>query len=154
MSERILWIDNDKVFLQPLILRLTAEGYTVKQVFTLVEGVKEIENNNYDLLILDVMLPIREGEETLFPPKDTDLGRKAGLVFYNKYKRVLEEKGIVVFVFTIREDFAIRDEFLTAGLPAQNFMTKSEGGDAAIFLARIKELLRRRQTNESIKSIS
>lgn len=142
MSKRILWIDNDRILLRAHVHRLEAEGYVVNQVFTLKEGLSELEKGKYNLLILDAMMPVREEEKLLFHPKDTSSGRKAGLVFYNKYKEMLEKEGITVFVFTIRGDAYIREEFLDrAGLPPQNFMTKSEGANAVIFLARVKELL-------------
>lgn len=141
MSSKILWIDNDKIFLVPRIYRLQVEGYFVKQVLTLTEGLKELEKEGYDLLILDVMMPIQEEEDELFPPATTNFGKEAGLLFYKRYKEMIEKKGITIFVLTIREDAAIRDKFLDAGLPEKNFMTKSEGADTAVFLARVKELL-------------
>ena len=45
MSKRILWIDNDKVFLKPHKFRLEAEGYDVKQVFMLTEGQEALEKH-------------------------------------------------------------------------------------------------------------
>ncbi len=143
---QILWLDNDKVFLMPFILRLKAEGYTVKQALLLTEGLRELEKNDYDLLILDIMLPVQEQEENLFPPNDTNSGLESGLLFYKKYKGLAENKGIPIFVFTIREDAPIRNKCLDAGLPPRNYMTKIEGADTAIFLARVKELIEKNRS--------
>ena len=145
---QILWLDNDKVFLMPFILRLKAEGYTVRQTLLLTEGLSELEKNDYDLLILDVMLPVQEQEETLFPPDHTNSGLQSGLVFYKKYKGLAEKKGIPIFVFTIREDVPIRNEFLGAGLPPENYMTKIEGADTAIFLARVEKLIEKNRSQQ------
>jgi CheY-like chemotaxis protein len=142
MSKQILWLDNDKIFLAPHILRLETEGYIVKQAFTITEGLNEINTSKYDLLILDVMLPVNKQEEEFFPPGETNSGKQSGLVFYKKYKAMLKNKGITVFVFTIREDVSIREYFVNEELSPQNFMTKSEGADTAVFLARLKELLK------------
>ena len=80
-----------------------------------------------------------EAEE--FSAEETDFGRQAGLVLYNKLKEELLRRGIAVFVFTIREDDTIREAFLNAGLPDGHFMTKSDGADTAVFLEKIRELL-------------
>ena len=144
MRKRILWIDNDDVSLKPYVLRLEAEGYSVKQVVTLAEGLKEVENNDYDLLIVDIMMPVSREEDAVLHDKDTDRGRKAGLIFYQEYKDLLKKKRITVLVFTIRENTEIRGEFLAAGLPAKNYMTKVEGADGAVFAARVKDILERR----------
>jgi len=141
MPKRILWIDNDRVFLRPHRLRLDTEGYMVKQTYILKEGIDDLEKDNYDLVILDIMMPVKEHEEALFPPSITDEGRKSGLIFYKKCINIMKEKRIPVLVFTIREDADIRNGFLDAGLSAKNFMTKSEGADTAVFLAKVKELL-------------
>lgn len=143
-KKKILWIDNDERLLAPHILRLETEGYTVKQATTFTEGLKEVENNGYDLLILDIMMPVSEEEDALLHDKETEKGRKAGFVFYNEYRELLENKRIAVFVFTIREDVEIREKFLAAGLPEKNFMTKIEGADTKVFAARAKDILERR----------
>jgi len=86
MSRRILWIDNDRIFLSPHVHRLVVEGYAVEQAFTLSEGLEKLKERRYDLVILDVMVPVREQEEDLFPPGETDLGRKSGLAFYRRFR--------------------------------------------------------------------
>jgi CheY-like chemotaxis protein len=147
MTGKILWVDNDRVFLEPHLLRLQVEGYEVVQAFTLTQGMTELETGRFDMLILDVMMPVKEHEEMRFPPDQTDCGRKSGLVFYRQCKRtgVLNNRGqreVPVLVFTIREDGEIKAEFLRAGLPPDHFMTKSEGADAGLFAAKVGWLLR------------
>ncbi len=138
----ILWVDNDDVPLGPHLLRLKSVNYSVKQVTSFTETLDELRGGDYDLLILDAMMPVTVEEDTVLHDKDTDKGRQAGLVFYNEYKELLHEKGVEVLVFTIREDNDIRNQFKDAGLPEKNFMTKVEGADAAVFLTRVEEILR------------
>jgi len=141
MSKRILWIDNDTVWLSTFRKSLIQEGYEVNQVLSLTRGFEELERDKYDLLILDVMMPVRTEEEGDYPSSKTNGGHKSGLVFYVKHKETLAAKGIAVFVFTIREDQQIRDDFFALGLPERCYMTKAEAGEIDVFLERVEELI-------------
>ena len=144
----ILWVDNDDVPLGPHMLRLKLAKYSVQQVTSFTETLDKLRGGDYDLLILDAMMPITVNEDAVLHDKDTDKGRQAGLVFYNEYKELLDEKRVKVLVFTIREDNDIRNQFKEAGLPEKNFMTKVEGADTAVFLIRVEEILRGAQSRE------
>jgi two-component system, OmpR family, response regulator VanR len=57
MSTNILVVDDEKEIADLVKLYLTNEGYTVTDVHTGKEALKYISENEYDLAILDVMLP-------------------------------------------------------------------------------------------------
>lgn len=44
---------------------LTDAGYNVKSTYSGVDGLHEIKNNTYDLILLDIMLPYKSGDEIL-----------------------------------------------------------------------------------------
>ncbi|MNI29862.1 Transcriptional activator protein CopR [compost metagenome] len=44
---------------------LTDAGYHTKSVFSGVDGIREITNHTYDLILLDIMLPYKSGDEVL-----------------------------------------------------------------------------------------
>ncbi|MNI06247.1 Response regulator ArlR [compost metagenome] len=44
---------------------LTHAGYKVKSSYTGVDGINEIKNNAYDLILLDIMLPYKSGDEII-----------------------------------------------------------------------------------------
>jgi DNA-binding response OmpR family regulator len=56
--------DNNDVNLM-LAEALTDAGYEVKSAFTGMEGISEIKNHAYDLILLDLMLPYKSGDEIL-----------------------------------------------------------------------------------------
>jgi len=141
MFKRILWIDDDRLFLNAHKLRLELEGYSVTQPFTLKDGAHELETEKYDLLILDAMIPVAEDEGIEFPLNQTSGGRQAGLVFYRRYKKIIGEKDIKTLIYTIREDPELVRLLNNEGLQLQNILSKSEGADVAVFLARVKQLL-------------
>lgn len=44
---------------------LTDAGYKVKSSYTGIDDIQEIKNNAYDLILLDIMLPYKNGDEIL-----------------------------------------------------------------------------------------
>ncbi len=65
MAKKILIIEDDK-FLRELIARkLENEGYTAVEALDGEEGVKKIEGEKPDLILLDLILPGIDGFEVL-----------------------------------------------------------------------------------------
>lgn len=56
--------DNKDVYLM-LAEALTDAGYKVQSAYTGIEGLNEIKNHAYDLVLLDIMLPYKSGDEIL-----------------------------------------------------------------------------------------
>lgn len=56
--------DNNDVNLM-LAEALMDAGYKVKSVYTGIDGIHEIKNHGYDLVLLDIMLPYKSGDEIL-----------------------------------------------------------------------------------------
>lgn len=142
MSKRVLWLDNDAPYLEPYVEALADSGYDATVVTTLSEAEARIKNNQYSLLILDVMIPTKSEEEELnYPPHETDHGHKAGLFFFKRLKSELEYAGTQVLVLTVRLDQRILDEFVEAGLPPLHFDTKYKLREVNVFLDRINLIL-------------
>lgn len=143
MSKQVLWLDNDVAFIAPYLKELEEEGYKVTSVRTVGEADFRLRNGTYDLLILDVMVPTKGAEEEKdYPPSKTDFGHKTGLVFYLQRKKELEAARTKVFVFTVRLDESVKDEFIAADLPLTNFATKFALRDVADFLKKIQAVTR------------
>lgn len=64
MSTILVIEDNEDVNLM-LAEALTDAGYTVKSAYTGIDGINEIKNCRYDLILLDIMLPYKSGDEIL-----------------------------------------------------------------------------------------
>ena len=63
--ENILIIeDNEDVNLM-LSKAIKNAGYNVKSSFTGIDGLNEIKTNSYDLVLLDIMLPYKSGDQIL-----------------------------------------------------------------------------------------
>lgn len=145
MSKRALWLDNDRAYIKPYEDALIGAGYDLTVFRTVGEADSSVRNNSYDLVILDVMVPTKGAEEEkLYPPEETDFGHKTGLVFYRRVKELLDDAQSKVLVMTVRLDESVKDEFIKAGLPNQNFATKFALRDAAVFLNKIKSVMTER----------
>lgn len=61
----ILIIEDNKDVNDMLKEALTDGGYSVWSAYTGVEGLSKIKNETYDLILLDIMLPFKSGDEVL-----------------------------------------------------------------------------------------
>lgn len=122
---QILWIDNDRAYIRPHVKALEAEGYQVTILDTVSEATNLLTESDYDLVILDVMIPMSELDEADgYSPELTDCGHKTGLAFYIRNRDSMIERHIPVMVVTIRIDQSVVDEFIAAGLPQRCFVNK------------------------------
>lgn len=74
MNPKILIIDDDEMLSEELAEILTEEGYSVKKAFDGREGLQMIRKGRYDLILLDIKMPHRNGFEVL---KEVKRSKKA-----------------------------------------------------------------------------
>ena len=67
MSEikKILIAEDEKPMAKALAIKLNKVGFQAKAVNNGLEAVKELENSQYDLLLLDLIMPQMDGFTTL-----------------------------------------------------------------------------------------
>lgn len=61
----ILVVDDDKEIVNAIEIYLTQEGYKIFKAYNGEEALKQIEENEIHLVILDIMMPNKDGLETL-----------------------------------------------------------------------------------------
>jgi len=118
MSTILIIEDNEDVNLM-LAEVLIDSGYKTKSVFTGIDGIKEIKNNGYDLILLDVMLPYKSGDEIL------------------KEMRQFSETPVIII--SAKDMIGTKIDFLKLG--ADDYITKPF--DLGEVVARIESNLRR-----------
>lgn len=64
-SIKILAIDDEQVILDSIVKLCSTENWDVFPVLSAEDGLKKIQNNTYDLIICDIMLPDMDGFEFL-----------------------------------------------------------------------------------------
>ena len=117
---RILVVEDDKKVASFLERGLREDGYAVDVAFEGTEGALRAHVHDYDLLILDVMLPGKSGYEIVH-----DLRK--------------EEKAVPILLLTARDSTEDVVRGLNAG--ADDYLTKPFSFDE--LLARVRALLRR-----------
>ena len=95
MAQKILIVEDDK-FLRELISRkLTSENYEIVEAIDGEEGLKKIEKEKPDLVLLDLILPGIDGFEVLSKVKeDPALSSIPVIILSNLGQREEVEKGL------------------------------------------------------------
>ncbi|MCU1268982.1 MAG: two component transcriptional regulator, winged helix family [Acidobacteriaceae bacterium] len=120
MHEKILIVEDDAVIRMALEDRLQSEGYKFDHALDGEEGLRKAKQDSFDLVILDIMLPRKNGFDVC-----RDM-RMAGLVF-------------PIIMLTARGQTI--DKVLGLKIGADDYLTKPF--DSMELLARIEALLRR-----------
>jgi DNA-binding response OmpR family regulator len=81
MAKRILIVDDDEMVLIALNELLRPEGYEVHTSSRGTEALKRIEQNVYDLLMLDVIMPEMGGFELCKKIREKENYRETPIVF-------------------------------------------------------------------------
>lgn len=63
MAQKILVVDDEKLIVKGLRFSLEQDGYQVECAYDGEEALKMVEDNSYDLILLDLMLPRMSGLE-------------------------------------------------------------------------------------------
>ncbi|MFA9488182.1 MULTISPECIES: response regulator [unclassified Mannheimia] len=124
---RILVIDDDVELTDLLEELLSLEGFQIKVVHNGQEGLNELDVNQYDLVLLDVMMPVLNGIETL--------------------KRIRQKYVLPVLILSARDEQI--DRILGLELGADDYLPKPFNDRELV--ARMKAILRR-TTVTSIKN--
>jgi DNA-binding response OmpR family regulator len=120
MNEHILLVEDEQALRTALEVRLRAEGYVLETAADGEEGLRKATNQPFDLIILDVMLPYRNGFDVC---------------------RDVRQKGLAtpILMLTVRDQLV--DKVVGLNLGADDYMTKPF--ESAELIARIQALLRR-----------
>ena len=81
---RILVIEDEKRIASFIKRGLQEEKYTVDIAYEGEEGLFLAETNDYDLVVLDIMLPDKNGFYIGFVPDTIKAFEKCGMKFYNE----------------------------------------------------------------------
>jgi len=145
-NKRILWIDNDLPALMPYVNGLRADGYEVVTATTITMAKTSLSEHEFDLVIIDMMIPTSEQEELEYSPMETRFGQDTGLLFGRWIKTHYPHLPIIAL--TVRLDSEIRDTFMRFGT---DFRTKVSLRDAFVFLEYINRILDEDTSHKRLK---
>ncbi|MBQ3335411.1 MAG: response regulator transcription factor [Eubacteriaceae bacterium] len=124
MNEKILIVDDEKSIVDLIQMELEFEGYEINTAFDGEEAVSKALSWQPDLMVLDIMLPKKNG--------------------YDVCREIQPVLDIPIILLTAKTD--IIDKVLGLELGADDYLTKPF--DNRELLARIKAHLRRAQKNQ------
>ena len=81
MAKRILIVDDDEMVLIALNELLRPEGYKVQTLSSGTEALKKLDQNGYDLLMLDIIMPEMDGFELCKKIREKENYRETPIVF-------------------------------------------------------------------------
>lgn len=65
MKKKILIVDDEEVILKILRLRLSKLGYEVREATDGEQAIEQLENGDFGLVILDILMPKKDGWQVL-----------------------------------------------------------------------------------------
>lgn len=122
---KILVVEDEAKIARFVELELTHEGYEVDKVDNGRSAVEQALENDYDLVLLDILLPQLNGMEVL--------------------RRIRKEKDVPVILLTARD--AVMDKVAGLDAGADDYITKPFAIEE--LLARIRVALKRREVQAS-----
>jgi two-component system response regulator RegX3 len=129
MAERILVVEDEPAIAEALEYALEAEGYDVDAIGDGNEAVSAARERDYDLLLLDLMLPGLSGVEVC--------------------RRLRSESPVPIMMVTAKD--AEVDRIVGLELGADDYVTKPFSMPE--LLARVRALLRRRELDMDSHSV-
>ena len=121
MADKILLVEDEEKLARMVELELRYEGYEVTKAFNGRDGLEQALSGNYDLVLLDIMLPQMSGMEVL-----------------RRIRR--EQLPLPVIMLTARDNVVDKVSGLDSG--ADDYITKPFAIEE--LLARIRAALRKR----------
>lgn len=129
MKENILIIEDEVKIARFLELELNYEGYKVDKSYDGREGLMMIKNGDYDLILLDIMLPSMNGMEVL--------------------RRVRDFSEVPIIMLTAKDE--TMDKVTGLDMGANDYVTKPF--EIEELLARIRAALKRKMINKQPSSV-
>lgn len=129
MNDKIIIVDDEKEIADLLDLYLTNDGFSVSKAFNAKDALDLVEAENFDLMLLDIMLEDMDG--------------------FSVCKKIREKNYFPIIMLTSRTDS--NDKILGLTMGADDYITKPFNPLEVI--ARVKTQLRRSQKYNKTENI-
>jgi len=111
LKKKILIIEDDRSLQNALVEILVQEGFEAMSAFDGEEGIKKAGGESPDLILLDIILPKKDGYEVLeeikkSPQKDIPILILTNLEEIDNVQRALD---LGATTFMVKSDFSLRD---------------------------------------------
>jgi two-component system response regulator ArlR len=128
-KHKILIVEDEKQMAMFIQMELTHEGYEVDQAYDGREGLEKVENNEYNLILLDIMIPSLNGIEVC--------------------RRIRQFSNVPIIMLSAKSD--IHDKVLGLDVGANDYLTKPF--EIEELLARIRVYTREKGLKNKLDEI-
>ncbi len=110
-KKRILVVEDDRSLQNALSEILTQEGYETVCAFDGEEALKKLSEENLDLILLDIILPKKDGYEVLAEIKKGEKKDVPVLILTNleEVDNVQKAISLGATTFMVKSDFSLKD---------------------------------------------
>jgi two-component system, OmpR family, response regulator VicR len=110
-KKRILVVEDDRSLQNALSEMLTQEGYDTICAFDGEEALKKLSEENVDLVLLDIILPKKDGYDVLAEIKKGEKKDIPVLILTNleEVDNVQKAISLGATTFMVKSDFSLRD---------------------------------------------
>lgn len=119
LKMKVLVVDDEELIRNIIVEYCHNEGYLTDEACDGLEAIEKVKNNDYDIIILDLMMPKLDG--------------------YTSYRQIKDIKNIPTIVLSARSEEA--DKLLGFDLGVDDYMTKPFSPKE--LMARIRAILKR-----------
>lgn len=112
-KKKILIVDDEPDLVAELTLRLEAEGWDVIPAYDGEEGLKKVENEHPDIVLLDIVMP-----------------KLSGYQVCRKLKKDPKTKDIPIIILTAKSDESAK--FTAKDIGSDDFIIKPYDGDMLV----------------------
>jgi two-component system, OmpR family, response regulator VicR len=111
IKKKILIIEDDRSLQNALVEMLTQEQYETVSAFDGEEGLRKLQEEKPDLILLDIVLPIKDGYEVLAEIKRGDNKDTPVLILTNleEIDNVQKALDLGATTFMVKSDFSLKD---------------------------------------------
>ena len=119
MNQKILIVEDNLLISKSIESKLKEEMFEVKAVFNGEDAIKQFDLMKYDVVLLDLMLPVKSGEEVL--------------------KHIRSKGDVPVIIISVKDSDV--EKAINLGLGADDYLSKPFS--MLELIARVKAVLRR-----------
>ena len=109
--QKILIIEDDRALQSAMVEILTQEGYETTSAYNGEEGLQKVEAEKPNLILLDLILPKKDGFEVLSEIKNGSNKNIPVLILTNleEIENVQKALDLGAKTFMVKSDFSLRD---------------------------------------------
>jgi DNA-binding response OmpR family regulator len=126
MNQRILIVEDNLLISKSIESKLKEEMFEVKAVYNGEDAINQFDQMKYDVVLLDLMLPVKSGEEVL--------------------KHIRSKGDVPVIIISVKDSDV--EKAINLGLGADDYLSKPFS--MLELIARVKAVLRRSKKSQEV----